>query len=261
MKRTPIIPDWEKIPEEFHTLLRLSRVYDSSCSPEAAVYFLDYKDGFYLKSAPAGSLNTEAQMTRWFHSRKLSAEVLTYLQDQQDWLLTRRIPGEDCTHPQYLSDPVRLCDTTARILRHLHESDPSRCPITDQNDRHVRAAREGYARNFWEPELFETVWEFPSKEYAWKTAQEVIPCLRSNVVLHGDYCLPNVLLQDWNFSGFIDVGGGGLGDRHFDLLWGSWTLMFNLKTNRYFDRFLDAYGRDQVNLDILRGIAAIEIIG
>jgi len=37
--------------------------------------------------------------------------------------------------------------------------------------------------------------------------------------------------------------------------------MFNLKTNRYFDRFLDAYGRDQVNLDILRGTAAIEIIG
>ena len=37
--------------------------------------------------------------------------------------------------------------------------------------------------------------------------------------------------------------------------------MFNLKTNRYSDRFLDAYGRDAVNPELLRGIAAIETFG
>lgn len=261
MKRTPFLPDYNQFPEEFHMLLRLSKVFDSSCSPEANVYFLDYKDGFYLKSAPAGTLREEARMTAWFHSRKLSAEVLTYVTNDRDWLLTRKIPGEDCTHPQYLSDPIRLCDTTARLLRQLHDVGTVRCPVTDQNDRRIRAARDGYARNFWEPELFEGVWDFPSREDAWKAAEEVVPHLHNDVVLHGDYCLPNVLLEDWKFSGFIDVGSGGIGDRHFDLLWGSWTLMFNLKTNRYFDRFLDAYGRDLVNPDILRCVAAIEIFG
>ena len=261
MKRTPILPEYKLFPEEFHTLLRLSKVFDSSCSPEAKVYFLDYKDGFYLKSAPASTLQEEARMTAWFHSRKLSAEVLSYMSNEQDWLLTRKIPGEDCTHAQYLSDPERLCDTIAQLLRQLHDADPGRCPVTDQNLRRFQAARDGYARNFWEPELFEPVWAFPSREDAWKAAEEVAGHLRSDVVLHGDYCLPNILLRDWTFSGFIDVGSGGLGDRHFDLLWGSWTLMFNLKTNRYFDRFLDAYGRDRVDPDILRGVAAIEITG
>ena len=36
--------------------------------------------------------------------------------------------------------------------------------------------------------------------------------------------------------------------------------MFNLGTARYTDRFLDVYGRDRVSADLLRGVAAMEII-
>lgn len=261
MKRTPVTPDLNTVPENFHTLLRLSKVYDSSCSKEASVFFLDYRDGFYLKSAPAGTLRREAQITSWFHRNGLSAEVLDYRTEHRDWLLTRRIPGEDCTHPQYISDPVRLCDTIAGLLRQLHDLRPFQCPVTDPNEQRIRAARSAREQNSWEPDLFRQVWDFGSMEEAWAAAEDTIPLLRTDVILHGDYCLPNILLQDWRFSGFIDVGSGGAGDRHFDLLWGTWTLMFNLKTNRYFDRFLDVYGRDKVDMDILRGAAAIEIFG
>jgi carboxyl-terminal processing protease len=54
------------------------------------------------------------------------------------------------------------------------------------------------------------------------------------------------------------VGGGGVGDRHVDLFWGSWTLNFNLKTDKYCQRFLDAYGREHFEPEMLRTIAAIE---
>jgi kanamycin kinase len=85
--------------------------------------------------------------------------------------------------------------------------------------------------------------------------------LETNTLLHGDYCLPNILLDDWNFSGFIDLGNGGVGDRHVDLFWGAWSLFFNLKTDRYRDRFFDAYGRDKIDLDMLRVVAACEVFG
>lgn len=61
-----------------------------------------------------------------------------------------------------------------------------------------------------------------------------------DVLIHGDYCLPNVILDRFSFRSFIDVGNGGVGDRHFDLYWGLWTLRYNLKTDRYHERFLDA---------------------
>ena len=69
------------------------------------------------------------------------------------------------------------------------------------------------------------------------------------------------MLNDWKLSAFIDVGYGGVGDRHIDIFWGIWTLGFNLKTNKYHERFLDAYGRDKVDEALLRVVAAAEVFG
>jgi kanamycin kinase len=69
------------------------------------------------------------------------------------------------------------------------------------------------------------------------------------------------MLCDGRFSGFIDVGNGGLSDRHIDLFWGAWTLEFNLHTDRYRERFFDAYGRDKIESDMLRIVAACEVFG
>lgn len=261
MKRTLIQPDLEQFPEEFHPLLVKYPVFDSSCSQEARVWLIDGEGGLYLKTAPADTLKAEADMTRFFHGKELGPEVLAYYKGKHDWLLTRAIPGEDCTHRQYLEDPKRLCDTTAQLLRQLHETDISGCPVMDRCGDRWTAARKGYQRKFWEPELFEGIWEFSSMEDAWALAEANKRSLKNEVLLHGDYCLPNVMLDNWRFSGFIDLGSGGAGDRHFDLLWGSWTLKFNLGTDAYCERFLDAYGRDKMERELLRTAAAIEIFG
>ena len=91
--------------------------------------------------------------------------------------------------------------------------------------------------------------------------QRNLDILDSRVLLHGDYCLPNVMLDNWTFSGFLDVGGGGIGDRHIDLYWGCWSLQFNLKDTRFCSRFLDAYGRQDVDTEKLRILNAFESFG
>ena len=68
-------------------------------------------------------------------------------------------------------------------------------------------------------------------------------------------------MNDWNFSAFIDLGNGGSADRHIDLYWAIWTLEFNLKTDKYASRFIDAYGRDKIEKEKLKLISAIEAFG
>ena len=68
-------------------------------------------------------------------------------------------------------------------------------------------------------------------------------------------------MKDWNLSGFIDLGAGGVGDRHIDLFWGAWTLNFNLHTDKYRERFFDAYGRDKIDVEIINAIGAAEVFG
>ena len=105
---------------------------------------------------------------------------------------------------------------------------------------------------------------FPDS-FDYRSAEEVLisgkNALQSKVLLHGDYCLPNIILDNWKFSGFIDLDCAGVGDRHIDLFWGVWTLGFNLKTNQYRDRFLDAYGRDKIDEELLKVVAAAEVFG
>ena len=40
---------------------------------------------------------------------------------------------------------------------------------------------------------------------------------------HGDFCLPNIFLKEWDFSGFLDLGRSGAGDKWTDIaiLWRS----------------------------------------
>lgn len=262
MKRTLIKLNPGTYPEAVERCMKDSAIYDSSCSPQAKVLFINKDDGYFLKEAAEGTLKTEALMTKYMHSMKLSGEVLYYGSlNGKDYLLTRRIPGEDCTDWDYLSEPERLCDTTALLLRELHETDGRDCPVQDRILTYAQTVKRGFHENRYEPALFKGIWEFDSYEHAKQAAREGLPLLKREVLLHGDYCLPNIILDHWKFSGYIDLGSGGIGDRHIDVLWGIWTLHYNLGTAKYTDRFIDAYGRDRIEPEKLRMVAAMEMIG
>ena len=259
MNRTPININVKDFPEEFHVFLKRARVFDSSCSPEARVYFLDVDGGLYLKTSVGGSLRKEALMDDYFFKKGIgSPEVVKYIEGERDWLLTSRVAGEDCTYKDYLADPKRLCDLLAMKLRELHETDFSDCPISDHTAAYLSTAERNFGLRQYDLSFFD---EKSTPEEAWRILQEGKGLLKSDTLLHGDYCLPNVMLDNWNFSGFIDLGNGGVGDRHVDLYWGAWTLKFNLGTDEYRDRFFDAYGRDKIDGDALKVIAAAEVFG
>ena len=61
-----------------------------------------------------------------------------------------------------------------------------------------------------------------------------------HVLIHGDYCLPNVLVHEGKLSGIIDVGLAGLGNPETDLAAGVWTLQYNYGKG-HGRAFLDAF--------------------
>ena len=258
MERKLLAPGSVAFPEPFRHLTGYD-IYDSSCSAQARVYFIDAENGFFLKCSPKGTLEREAAMTRYFHEKGMGAPVLSYESLDCDWLLTKRVAGEDCTHAMYKADPKRLCDVTAELLRRLHDTDLSGCPVPDRTAEYLARARQNHAAKLYDADLFPDNWGYATPEQAWRVVEENGKYLKSDTLLHGDYCLPNIMLDNWNFSGFIDLDTAGVGDRHVDLFWGIWSLWFNLKTDALRERFLDVYGRQDVNEDLLHVIAAIEV--
>ena len=147
MKRTLLNIDPLEFPAEYRPLLTGAAVYDSSCSPQARVYFIDRDGGYYLKTQPVavGSLRLEAEKGRFFHEKGLGAEVLSYATvGEADWLLTRRVAGEDCTHAAYLEQPERLVDLWAEILRGLHELPVEGCPAPNYLGTYLALAERNF---------------------------------------------------------------------------------------------------------------------
>jgi kanamycin kinase len=259
MKLTPTTLDLNIMPQELLPYIQNAVLFDSSCSPEARVTFVDKDGGCFLKEAAKGSLKTESEMTAYFHGKGLAPAVVAYISCDKDYLLTEKVQGDDCTATKYIEQPERLCDTTAERLAMLHSLDFTDCPVPNHTELYISRAKANCRAGHYDATLFPDNWGYASAEEAIAVVNSKAHLMQTDTLLHGDYCLPNIILKDWVFSGFIDVDCGGVGDRHVDLFWGIWSLFFNLKTDKYRERFIDAYGRDKVDEERLRVVAACEV--
>jgi kanamycin kinase len=259
MTLKPITPDIDTYPAELHPFLTGAKLYDSSGHSGESTIFMDKDAGYFLKSAPTGSLERSATMTRYFHGKGLTTDILAYISDDRDWLLTEKIRGDDCIAAKYLDQPVKLCDTLAERLSALHRLDVADCPVQNHTEPYLSLAEDNKRSGKFDEGMLPKC--IKGIEEAWAFVEKNKHLLKNNTLLHGDFCLPNIILDDWAFSGFIDLGYAGVGDRHVDVFWGIWSLGFNLKTDKYRERFIEVYGRHKVDEDVLRLVAAIEVFG
>lgn len=251
MRKTKINIKIGDFPAELHDLLRLGEIYDSSSSPIARTLYCSA--GFYIKSAPLGSLALEADLGRRFHRMGLGVEVIHYISADQDYLVTRGALGDDLTH--HLDDPEMVCRTLASALRMLHSQSIENVPVSSLFRTYMESKNESSSEC-----LQLSMFPIASKEEAQRIIREGRHKLKADILIHGDACLPNFICHKGAFSTFIDLGQAGAGDRHMDLFWTIWSLEFNLNTNRYTDYFLDLYGRESVDLEALQVVAAMEYL-
>ncbi|MFF2912046.1 aminoglycoside 3'-phosphotransferase [Paenibacillus sp. NPDC057934] len=233
MKRTEISFDIETVPTAIRQYLKGATIYDSSSSENAKTLFVSGNERAFLKISERDSLEREYKMTSFLHNHHVAPTAIAYESDSDyDYLLTEAVKGEDGAAAHHLENPSGLVTVFAEYLRMLHSLPTEGCPY---NHRTKEILNEAYVKGS-ECSLLNTFNYSPA----------------DNVIIHGDYCLPNIIMDHFSLKGFIDLGYGGVGDRHYDLYWGIWTLNYNLKTDQYRDLFLDAYGRSDIDNEGLK---------
>ncbi len=229
MRQTLIDYDLSTLPTSLLPYVQQATIYDSSSSPEARTLFIDGKQPSFLKIAAATTLEREYRMTSFLQEHGLAPEAILYTtHNHQDYLLTAAVPGKDGVDDEYIQQPARLATALGKHLRRLHSLPLDGCPYPNRSPEIRQEASAEMQMELTQANLYQPV---------------------DHVVIHGDYCLPNVMMKDLALSGFIDNGGGGIGDRHYDLAWGLWSLQFNLDTDQYQDDFLNGYGRADIHMN------------
>ncbi|MBQ3079777.1 MAG: phosphotransferase [Clostridia bacterium] len=218
-------------------------------------------DDLVIKTNAPGTLKRAYDMHSFLFPSGLSPEALHYESGETDVLILRRLEGESAVSKTHLSDPERLSHALGNEAFRLHAVSAENCPkyyLT--NEWNERFSAKSFDELEFDPS-YSSFLGITEKDQAYEIAKNGIAHLSQDTVLHGDMCLPNFMLNDFRFTGFIDLGEGGIGDRHYDLFWAMWSMNYNLKTNKWSEAFLSAYGREKTDMEKIRVFASLVSLG
>lgn len=166
------------------------------------------EEDMYLKvlgvnGAEFNSLRDEAMRLEWLSGRlPVPRVVASGSRGGYEFLLTEAVPGVPAHDRSANRDRRGVASLVGRALRRFHSVPMADCPF-----RHPVVG---------------------------PTSSE------DEVLVHGDYCLPNVLFDADGFH-YLDVGEAGVGDRYIDIVAGIWSLRHNYGKGSVRD-LLDGYG-------------------
>lgn len=201
----------------------------------------------FLKVAKTGwepSLLGEGERLQWAARYVLVPGVIECRSDGSlEWLLTEGLPGRDATNPEWTTEPRRLVPLLAQALRQFHESIPVEgCPFDFRAETALQNAARRVKAGLVKPqEDFHSEHRHFNLNDALRELHRLRPASEELVVCHGDYCLPNVLVDNWRAVGYLDLGELGVADRWWDVAVGAWSVTWNLGEG-WEDLFYESYG-------------------
>ena len=189
-------------------------------------------DDYVLKIRPSDDWDTaDVRILKWLAGKAPVPQVVAHeVQEGRDWLLMSRIRGEELCKPEVMNNPTLLLDCMAEALHTLWAIPATDCPFertVADNLSHAEAAilNGSFDPSDCEPETFGPGgFENPKALLEW--LKNHLP-QQDRAVTHGDFCLPNLFTDGKRFTGFIDVGNVGAGDRWMDLALGWRSLKHN----------------------------------
>lgn len=212
--------DKKKIPTAIQQLIGTRPYYidDIGKSSSQVICF----DDMILKIQECSEESeNELRMMKWLQGK---LPVPCILQEEKvdkiQYLLMSRMPGEMSCAESYMDREDALTGLLAEGLKMLWSVDITDCPYNNTLEQKLRQARNRVEQGLCD---MENVQEDTYGENGFKDPSDLLAWLETHrpaedpVLAHGDYCLPNVFLQEDKVSGFIDLGRCGVADRYQDI--------------------------------------------
>ncbi len=164
------------------------------------------------------TLEQEVSRLHWLEQKLNVPRVVAFASDGTcDFLLLTVVPGKDATEDLpglSLHDRVGLVATG---LWQIHRIDIADCPFDRTLDAELCLARTRVEQGLVSEEDLEDHQKGRSIKAILNDLEERRPSSETAVFTHGDYSLPNIMIDRGRVSGFLDWRDGGIGDPYRDL--------------------------------------------
>ncbi|QPC82684.1 aminoglycoside 3'-phosphotransferase [Phototrophicus methaneseepsis] len=201
----------------------------------------------YLKTAmpeQAAQLESEAARMRWLGAYLPVPEVIDFaINEQGAYLLMHAVPGKIACDAAFQDRISHVVKALAAGLRQFHAVPIQDCPFDQRREVQIAEARQRMVKQLIDMDDFEPQWQGRSASALYDELLRNRPAGEDLVLTHGDFCLPNMLIDPatMQVSGFVDLGRAGISDRYTDLALTARSLAMNWG-KPYVPLLFDAYG-------------------
>ncbi|NLM49900.1 MAG: aminoglycoside 3'-phosphotransferase [Clostridiaceae bacterium] len=204
-----------KIPDELYKFVDKSKITPVlGGKSEAHVYLLENKERLYLKIMPKNmgfSLKKEADVLGWLNGKLIVPEVLHFSGNADfEYLLMTGVKGISAEN---FFDKKTLIQKLAQGLKIIHSIDITNCPFDNRLDLKLKEAKYRVENNLVDEDNFDNEHAGLKAGDLFKKLLDTKPKNEDLVFTHGDYTLPNILIDN-DKIGFIDWSNAGICDRY-----------------------------------------------
>lgn len=236
-----------EIPENIKRLIEHEKAYQENIGMSEATVLIFPDKVLKIQPIDVESRN-EPHIMNWLDGKLSVPKVIAY-EEQNDWsfLLMSRVRGKMCCDKEYMEDPELMISLTAKALHTLWNIDITGCPCDWRTDRKLKIARYLVEHDLVDMENAE---EGTFGENGFKNPKELLDWLIANkpeeelVLSHGDFCLPNIMVDNGEFSGVIDLGRAGVSDKWNDIAIAYRSIKNNL-SGKYDGKTWGNFDKDQ----------------
>jgi aminoglycoside phosphotransferase len=164
------------------------------------------------------SLAAEKRRLDWLKNRLPVPEALLFAEDEaRSYLLLSEIAGVPAISDSLKNEIPRVIRELVKGLRMIHDLPIQNCPFDMPLEERIEVARERMLSGKVVDEDFDDERLGRTASSVFREMSAAVPRGRDLVFTHGDYCVPNVILNDGSLSGFVDWAEAGIADRYQDL--------------------------------------------
>lgn len=228
---------------------------------------MEHSIPLYLKAAVIAAdlrLDGEADRLRWMKDHDLPVPVVSEYRriGNAEYLILEEVPGIVASDPRWTPSLPDVVTALGTGLARLHQTGIADCPFDARIARQLETARHRIAAGHVREDDFDEIRAGCRATDLLTELLESVPTDEDLVFTHGDFCLPNIILQredhgDVHIAGLIDCGRSGVADRHQDIALAIRSITRNLGRDWVLP-FLQAYGLPQPRAEKLRFFTVLD---
>ena len=229
----------DSIPPDLQILLTGATFHIVSSGASGAQVYRIIRPGgsaCYLKVADAPwqqeELLAEKERLAWLQGRLPVPQVYAFNgENERSFLLLSEIPGLESCDATFERDIPTIVRLLAEGLRLIHSIEIADCPFDRGLDHTIALAKRRVEAGLVDESDFDEERRQMRASKLFETLLKSRPASKDVVFTHGDYCLPNILIEPSppppRIVGFIDWGRAGIADRYQDLALAARSLAYN----------------------------------